>query len=140
MTDRVFLDTNILVYANLEDPHNEHKREAVVLLLDSLNDSEIVISVQVLNELYNVMIRNNVKDDIIQKKLKVISENVIVSDISMDVVRRCWSIRKRYKYSYYDCLILASALENKCGIIYSEDMQHGQKVAGSLVIQNPFSN
>jgi predicted nucleic acid-binding protein len=71
------------------------------------------------------MIKNKIKDEIIQKKLKVISENVTVSDISMGVVKRCWNIRKRYKYSYYDSLILASALENNCSVIYTEDMQSG---------------
>ena len=49
-------------------------------------------------------------------------------------------IRSKYKYSYYDSLIIATALESKCKILYSEDMHHGQIIENSLKIINPFDN
>jgi len=139
MSDKVFLDTNILVYANLEDSKHIAKRKEAISLIDSLDGSEVIISVQVLNELYSVMIKHDIQDDIIQKRLRIISESVIVSDISMDVVKRCWNIRKRYHYSYYDSLIIASAIESGCSILYTEDLQSGQKIGSSLIIRNPFA-
>lgn len=41
------------------------------------------------------------------------------------------------KFSWYDALILSSAMQASCELLYSEDMQHGQKI-GSLCIVNPF--
>ena len=137
MKDRIFIDTNILVYANLEDSRHSHKRERIIQFFDSLKNHEVYISVQVLNELYNVMLKNKIDDDIIQKKLKIISDTLSVCDITLSVIKRCWSVRKRYLYAYYDSLIIASAIEAGCGILYSEDMQDGQKIC-SLIIRNPL--
>jgi predicted nucleic acid-binding protein len=47
-------------------------------------------------------------------------------------------IHQKYQYSYYDSLIIASALENQCDILYSEDMQHQQLIENRLLIFNPF--
>ncbi len=47
-------------------------------------------------------------------------------------------IKKRYRFSYWDSLIIASALENNCSILYSEDMQHSQVIEDNLKIINPF--
>jgi len=45
---------------------------------------------------------------------------------------------EKYKYQYYDSLIIATAIENGCSILYSEDMQHNQNIENKLVIVNPF--
>ena len=45
----------------------------------------------------------------------------------------------RYNFYYWDSLIVASALENNCSILYTEDMQDGQVIEESLKIVNPFS-
>jgi len=49
------------------------------------------------------------------------------------------SLKDRYGYSYYDCLMLASALEGNCRVIYTEDMSDGQMIDGALEIINPFN-
>jgi len=49
-------------------------------------------------------------------------------------------IKDKYKYSYYDCLIISTALLNNCDTLYSEDMQHGQLIENKLEIINPFIN
>jgi predicted nucleic acid-binding protein len=138
MSGKIFLDTNILVYINLDDRRHIDKREKVIALLDSLETAEIVISVQVMNELYNVLAKHGIDDDKIQKKLKDLLVSVSVKALTEETLKICWKIRKRYKYSYYDSLIIASALDNKCTVIYTEDMQNGQKIEKSLVIRNPF--
>ena len=49
-----------------------------------------------------------------------------------------FEIKNRYSFSYWDSLILSSALENGCDVIYSEDMHDGQLIDGVLRIVNPF--
>jgi predicted nucleic acid-binding protein len=48
------------------------------------------------------------------------------------------NLAERYQYSYFDSLILASALEAGCQILYSEDLQDGQRIENQLMIVNPF--
>jgi predicted nucleic acid-binding protein len=53
-------------------------------------------------------------------------------------VAKAIQIHTKYQYSYYDSLIIASALENDCTILNTEDMQTGQVIEGTLTIVNPF--
>jgi len=94
--------------------------------------------VQVINEFYNVLLRKNIEDNVIQKKIHSQLEICSASELSLKTVFRAWKLREKYKYSYWDSLILASALENSCSILYSEDMQHGQVIEDNLKIINPF--
>ena len=63
---------------------------------------------------------------------------VNVASISKDTMLVSFAIKNRYSFSYWDSLILSSALENGCNIIYSEDMQDGQLIDGVLRVVNPF--
>ncbi|MDM8566703.1 hypothetical protein QUF74_13755 [Candidatus Halobeggiatoa sp. HSG11] len=47
---------------------------------------------------------------------------------------------ENYKFSFYDALIINAALNSKCHILLSEDMQHGQLIENNLQIVNPFFN
>jgi len=51
---------------------------------------------------------------------------------------RSYSIKNKYHYSYWDSLIIASALQNNCTVLISEDMQHNQKIENQLSIITPF--
>ncbi len=61
-----------------------------------------------------------------------------LSLIDFQIIIRGLALKKRYGYSYWDTLILASALECDCSIVYSEDMQDGQRIEQTLTIVNPF--
>ncbi len=61
-----------------------------------------------------------------------------IQPIYFDTVKKYLSLKKKYLYSYWDSLILASSLESKCNIVYSEDMQHRQVIEQTLTIMNPF--
>ncbi len=63
---------------------------------------------------------------------------VFVSPLTVKTVRIGWKIKMKYRFSYYDSLIVASALENDCSILYTEDMQNGQLIEDKLRIVNPF--
>jgi len=58
--------------------------------------------------------------------------------MSFNTVKRAFYIKEKYLYSWWDSLILASALENNCEMVYSEDMQHNQIIENTLKIVNPF--
>ena len=61
-----------------------------------------------------------------------------ISNLSFATVSRSAEIRKKYRISYWDSLIIASALQNNCTILYTEDMQHTQIIEDSFTIINPF--
>jgi predicted nucleic acid-binding protein len=137
MRDKVFVDSNIFIYAKIKSQDAE-KYIGAQSLLRSL-DRQVIISVQVLNEFYNTLVRIGVDDATIQSFLKQIMQSTLTQSINKSTVELCWEMRNRYHYSYYDSLILASAVESRCTIIYSEDMQHGQVIEKKLKIVNPFS-
>ena len=138
MKDRIFIDTNVLVYIHLFDEESQDKRKALQNLLHRRIDAELIINVQVINEFYNVLLRKNIEDNVIQEKIHSQLEICSASELSLKTVFSAWKLREKYKYSYWDSLILASALENSCSILYSEDMQHGQVIEDNLKIINPF--
>lgn len=135
---RVFVDTNIFLYASLEDNFQQGKRTRAINLLKGLSGKIVFINTQVLHEFYGVMLRHGASDEAIQELLDAIIAETKVSVIKVNTVKRCWDMRLKYRYNYWDCLILASALENDCGILYTEDLQHGQIIEKSLRIVNPF--
>ena len=136
---RVFLDTNVFLYAALEDDFQKDKRTDAVNLLKGLNDKLVYVNTQVLNEFYSVMLRHGASDKVIQGRLAAIIGETKVSVITVKTIKRCWDIRMKYRYNYWDCLILASALEQDCGMLYTEDLQNGQVIEKSLKIVNPFA-
>lgn len=56
---------------------------------------------------------------------------------SSTLYERALELQGRYRFSFYDSLVVAAALESGCQKLYSEDLQHGQRV-GNLTIENPF--
>ena len=132
MSDRVFFDTTILIYA-ISD--GDERMEIAERLLAAGG----TLSVQVLNEFAAVA----------KRKLKMswpeIAEALdaarVLCDpaipVTVEVHEAALRIAARYGYQIYDSLILAAALEAGCDVLYSEDMQDGQKI-DSLTIRNPF--
>jgi len=93
----------------------------------------------VINEIIWVM---NKKYKIDFKSLQALSDifwqKFDVTLLQKSSIDKALSIAQRYKYSYWDSLIIASALENECKILYTEDMQDGQIIEEKLKIENPF--
>lgn len=131
-----FIDTNILIYA--EDSGMGAKHQIAVDLVARLARQDTgALSTQVLAEYYSAA----------TKKLQMTSEEAeeTIRDLS------CWQIhrpshadilnaialQRRYRLSWWDAMILNSAIESGAGILWSEDLRNGQEV-GPLVIRNPF--
>ena len=131
---KVFLDSNIIVYAFGEDQRNA---TAVGLLAEGG-----VISVQVLNEFVNVARRKlHFEWSQIEDALAAIRTLAsAIHPIDHEVHTNAVGLAKNYGFSFYDALIVAAALKAKCTVLYSEDMQHGRIVEDQLEIRNPFLN
>ncbi len=141
MKDKIFIDTNIFVYAALKPRAklDEKKHFQANILLSSIQELNVVISTQVLNEFYNSLLKYGIEDRRIQEKLYQIIDVVVVTSLTLDTVIKSWEIKRKYKFSYWDSLIIASALENDCSILYTEDMKNGQVIEEKLKIVNPFN-
>lgn len=138
MKDRIFIDTNIFVYSAVVDSHNADRRQKAISLIQT-EDYEIFISTQVLNEFSAILIKNGIDNDAIQERVIEIIENTMVNALTTDTILSAWKIRLKYKFSYWDSLIIASALESKSSVLYTEDLQDGQVIEKKLKIINPFS-
>jgi predicted nucleic acid-binding protein len=130
----IFLDTNIIVYAYSTE--NENKRKVARSLVEAGN---AVISVQVLNEFCNTARRKFPQMfENVERTLKELPNHVRIQDLTRSTTLQAMRLTRRYSYSFYDSLIIASALECGCRILASEDMQHGFVVDAQLRIENPF--
>lgn len=136
MRDKTFLDTNILIYLYSES--EEDKRETLCRILDG---RERVTSLQALNEASNVWFKKyRWGGEKIRKHLdniELICNEVTV--VGRSTINTALALKDSYGYSYYDCLMLASALESGCNTILTEDMSNGQTINDSLKITNPFA-
>jgi predicted nucleic acid-binding protein len=146
MNDRVFIDTNILLYSLTEPKEKNREKDlpkrakALELLTKLYNENEIVVSVQILNELHFNMIRKfKIDDDMVFETLQEsIFAIASVENLTAQTYTKAFQVRKKYNFSYWDSLVVASALESGCTKLYSEDMQDGLVIDGVLSIINPL--
>ena len=138
MTDRVFFDSNILLYAGFDDGSRKYKI-AKDLLENGVRNFNVWLSTQVINEFYVNALRKGKSTIDIQNILKEFSDDFNILPISMQTVQKSWQILKKYQFSYWDSLIVAAALETQCQTLYTEDLTNNQIIDDSLKIINPFS-
>jgi len=131
-TDRPFFDTNILLYLLSEDNLKADRAEAIIALGG-------IISVQVLNEFASVASRKlGMSYAEIRDVLGTVRAVCQTQALTVDTHERGLDIAERFGFSLYDSMIVSSALQCDCTVLYSEDMQHGQEIDGQLVVVNPF--
>ena len=140
MKDKVFFDTNIIVY--LFDKSEEKKHaQAKKIVIASLQNVTSHISNQVINEFIVVAsqkIENPIPLNRIRKNLEFLRANLNIHAIDFETSLKAIDVKLEYQFSFWDSLIIASALESNCSILYSEDMQHGQVIEDKLRILNCF--
>jgi predicted nucleic acid-binding protein len=136
MTVTVFIDSNIWVYYYSMKPDEKFARAQEIIIS---NFTSLVISTQSLGELYNVLVKKNMASQVNARRLiaDLASEFPIV-EIGTDTVLKAIDLSVKYGYSYWDSLIIATALVSNCGVLYSEDMQHDQLIENKLRIVNPL--
>jgi len=136
MKDKVFLDTNILIYSYSED---EVEKQNIAIELLAVYAENIVISKQVINELINVLFKKfKLSSEDIENTILELDNFIPIVDFDITTQIKALRLKNKYNFQYYDALIVATALENGCTILYSEDMQHNQTIENTLTIVNPF--
>lgn len=137
MPNACFIDTNVLLYT--KDPQTPSKRERARAWLDALaNENLGVVSPQVLNEFAHNIIRKfpHISYDELHENLQALRPWCL-APFSDETALQALAIHRRYRFSFYDCALLASALSCGCDVFLSEDLGHDQKL-GELTIVNPF--
>lgn len=127
-----FFDTSVLLYLLASE---DEKADRVELLLEHSG----VISVQVLNEFTAVAIRKLAMSFAeIRDVLGTIRAICRTDPLTIETHDRGVEIAERYGFSFYDSVIVASALLAGCKTLYSEDLQHRQVIDKQLTVINPF--
>jgi predicted nucleic acid-binding protein len=133
---RCFLDTNIWLYAFVAT----QDRDKSQISKGIIQKNEIVVSVQVINEVAINLIRKAQFDEPdIRRLIESFYAKQQVIETEKEVLLTASELRARYRFSFWDSLIAASALVGECSILYSEDMDSGLSVSNQLQIVNPFS-
>lgn len=132
-----FIDTNVFVYL-FDETSAEKCRIAEELIQQTLEDGSGCISCQVVQEMINIMTR---KLKAAPEEARSLLDNVLEPlwrvNPTRALYRRGLELQARYKFGFYDSLIIAAALDAGCKTLYSEDLQHGQRVEGVTIV-NPF--
>jgi predicted nucleic acid-binding protein len=133
----VFFDTNILVYSISPDPAEAAKRERAIDLL-ARNDG--AVSIQVLQEFYVQATRPTRPHPLPHDMAAGLIESwsrFRIQDVTFAILQVALEIKARHCFSYWDAAIVAAAQALGCRELYTEDMSHGQEVAGVRIV-NPF--
>lgn len=136
MQDKIFLDTNIIIYAFSED---EVEKQSVALKLLDKQDDNVLISKQVINELTNIFLKKfKLSSNQVEAAILELDTIVNIADFDLSTQIKALHIKDKYNLQFYDSLIIATALENRCTILYTEDMHHDLLIENRLKIVNPF--
>jgi len=136
--DKVFVDTNVIVYAYDKDAGDKH-RVALDIMKDLWRSGLGSISTQILQELFVTLTKKvsaPLDISVVRETVRRLSKwDVLLIDV--DTIISATELQERYKYSFWDSLIIASAIAGGAKTIFSEDLSDGQTIQG-ITIKNPF--
>ncbi len=139
MSAEFFLDTNLFIY-QLEAADERKSVAADRIIRQGVDSGNACISFQVIQECLNTVLRK-ARVPLSTDEARMYLETVLVPlfqvPASVRLYQKGLDVQSRYRYGFYDSLIIAAALDAGCTCLYSEDMQHGQQIE-RLTIQNPF--
>ena len=134
MPDRVFLDSNVILYAHsVTEPGKRKIAQALPEQYDA------VISTQVLSEVGSVFTRKlRLPPAEAKRRVVALADGCDLFTVTEAIILDAFRIVEKYRYGFYDSQIIAAALASGVETLLSEDMQHGQVIDGVLTIQSPF--
>ena len=138
--DKIFLDTNVLIYAYDVSAGKKHEM-AKTILMDLWNSGRGILSIQVLQEFF-VNITKKVSKPLDIKTAKDIIKDLLKWDVVMidgESLLEAVEIHIRHQYSFWDSMILKAAQKGGAVLLLSEDLMHGQTIDG-VTIKNPFTD
>jgi len=139
MSDKYFLDTNIFIYS-FDQKEKSKRQKANSLIKNALHEGKGHISIQVIQEFFNVATRKfEVPISLLKSKEYLEKVFMLLEVVYPDegLIKTGLDIATTTGYSFYDSLIISAALKGGCSVLYSEDLQDGQRVMG-VTIKNPF--
>lgn len=139
MSVESFIDTNIFIY-QLERLDTRKADIAEHLIEQGIANGTACISFQVIQELLNTALRKaqiTLTPDELKRYLQAVLAPLYRVQPSLGFYSSALDLQTRYRFSFYDSLIVAAALEASCKTLYSEDLQHGQQIE-ALTVRNPF--
>jgi predicted nucleic acid-binding protein len=136
-----FTDSNIWLYSLMIDPSSgdpdDIRKQNIASRL--IRQIQPTISTQVINETCSILMRKAKFEEVrIREVVEAFASICTIVELTTDTLLQASKLRLRYGFSFWDGLIVASALEANASILYSEDMQAGLLVEGRLTIVNPF--
>ena len=136
MSDKIFIDTNLLVYSldSFDQDRKKHSRSILKKISDQYTG---VISTQVMQEFYVAATKKLNADPVIIKGILTQLTNFEIISISPELVFSAIDCSILNRLSFWDALIIASAASAKCKEVWTEDLNHGQIILG-VRIKNPF--
>jgi predicted nucleic acid-binding protein len=139
MSVDLFIDTNVFIYQlDTRDARKHAIAERIVS--EALAAENACVSFQVIQECLNTMLRKaeiTLDAAATRAYLDTVLAPLHRVASSLELYRKALDLQQRWKFSFYDSLIIAAALEAGCKRLLSEDLQHGQRIE-SLRIENPF--
>jgi len=139
MSGRFFLDTNIFVYS-FDAGSPKKAAQSAKLIRSAIETRGGIVSYQVVQEFFNVALRRFAKpmsSADAEQYLSTTFRPLLSVHSSPALYGEALRIGARFRLAWYDSLIVASAIEGQCDILYSEDFQDGQQF-GTVVVSNPF--
>lgn len=137
MADRSFIDTNVLIYAEASDAPLK-QRAALALLKGLYEESQGVLSTQVLQEYCNVALKKlKLPAQYVRLQLDLYEQFEIVQ-VTPAIIRVGLDLHQTRNLAFFDAIVLASAHASGCNVIWTEDMNAGEVVNG-VTISNPFA-
>jgi len=140
MSGRFFLDTNIFVYS-FDAGSAKKAAQSVKLIRRAIETRGGIVSYQVVQEFFNVALcrfAEPMSSADAEQYLSTTFRPLLSVHSSPALYGEALRIGARFRLAWYDSLIVASAIEGQCEVLYSEDFQDGQEF-GSLVVSNPFA-
>lgn len=137
MLTRSFIDTNLLIYAEANDAPVK-QQQALSLLKQLYESAQGVLSTQVLQEYCNVALKKlKLPAQHVRAQLELYEQFEIVQ-VSPAIIHAGLDLHQTRSIGFFDALIMASAQAAGCAVLYSEDMNAGEVMAGVRIV-NPFA-
>ena len=136
-----FIDTNVFIY-QLEGGDDGKAAVSERIIGEGIAGGTACISFQVVQECLNTALRKaeiKLSLEDMREYMESVLGPLLVVQSSLALYKAALDVRTRYRFGFYDSLIVAAALEAGCKRLYSEDLQHGQRIGG-LTVRNPFEN
>ncbi len=136
MSVRSFFDTNILIYADDKSAPAKQRR-AVELVAEHRRSGTGVVSLQVLQEYFVTVTRKlQVDPQVARRKVELLAEFDVATPEVADILAAI-DLHRLHQFSFWDALVLRTAKQAGCRVLFSEDMQHARETDGVRVV-NPF--